>query len=332
MGRETYIDSMRGLAMLLVVIFHVTYECFHSENIIIRVVNIQLQLPFFFFISGFFASKLNRNGVLQGIIQQVKRLLIPSLLMLALYCWVMNLDYLHSLNLRLKEGYWFTIVLFEFGVIYILTDAVCNRMTILARLKPYIHLLVGCAIVYLSSFSEKWNATYPIINTFSIGEFYHYIFFVLGSVLYSRREEFYKFLDNTPWSMAAILIIYLFLDVARYKYGFASLRLLAMMTVSLLISTGLVIIWRIFKNNKFVGGNLLAFIGQRSIDVYFLHYFLLPRDMSFVGEFFARHHIPFVEYCIAVLLALLLVAASLLMGQILRLSPFMGQWLLGQKR
>ena len=254
MERETYIDSMRGLAMLLVVVFHVTYGCFHSENIITRVVNIQLQLPLFFFISGFFASKLNRNGVLQGIIQQVKRLLMPSLLMLALYCWVMNLDYLQSLNLRLKEGYWFTIVLFEFGVIYILTDAVCNRMATLARLKPYVHLLVGCAIVYLSSFSEKWNAAYPIINTFSIGEFNHYIFFVLGSVLYSRREELHKYLDNTPWSMAAILIIYLFLDVARYKYGFASLRLLAMMSVSLLISTGLVIIWRIFKNHKFGGG------------------------------------------------------------------------------
>lgn len=53
--------------------------------------------------------------------------------------------------------------------------------------------------------------------------------------------------------------------------------------------------------------------------------------MAFVGDFFAGLDIPFVEYCLAVVVALLLTVASLGLGQILRLSPLVARWLLGVK-
>ena len=250
MKRENYIYAMRGLAMLLVVVYHVTYGYFHSENLIVRLVNIQLQIPLFFFISGFFAGKMTRGGVLHGWWDKVKRLLLPSLLMLAFYCWVKDLSYVDSLNARLKSGYWFTLVLFVFVTIFLVTDKVSGLLRIPERVKPLVHLLVGCAWVYLASFSEKYNAAYPIIDTFSIGEYNHYVFYALGYFFFIHMARIESFIDRHKWSMAAVVIAYFVLDVCRYKYGFESLRLLAMMTVTLLISLGLVIIWKLFKSHE----------------------------------------------------------------------------------
>lgn len=75
----------------------------------------------------------------------------------------------------------------------------------------------------------------------------------------------------------------------------------------------------------------MSLVGRRSIDVYFLHYFLLPRDTPYITQFVISLNSPFLEYCLAVAIALLLVAASLLMGQVLRLSPFVARWFLGNK-
>ena len=336
MKRENYIDAMRGLAMVMVIVYHVTEDYFHSDNLIVRLVNIQLQLPLFFFISGFFAGKMTRTGFLHGWMDKVKRLLIPSLLMLALYCWVKDLSLVDSLNARMKSGYWFTLVLFAFVTIFLVTDKVSGLLRVPARFKPLVHLLVGCAWVYLASFSEKFNATYPIINTFSIGEYNHYVFYVLGYLFFLYMDRVESFVDRHKWTMAAVIIAYFVLDVCRYKYGFESLRLLAMMTVTLLIALGLLIIWKLFKAHEdlFTGttwGGRLCLVGRRSIDIYFIHYLLLPRQTPFINEFVISLNSPFLEYCLAVVLALLLVVASLLMGQILRLSPFVARWFLGGK-
>ncbi len=255
MKRESYIDAMRGLAMIMVIVFHVTDDFFHSDNLLVRLVNIQLQLPLFFFISGFFAGKMTRRGFLHGWADKAKRLLIPSLLMLAFYCWVKDLSFADSMNARMKSGYWFTLVLFAFVSIFLVTDKVIGLLRIPERFKPLAHLLVGCAWVYLASFSERYNGAYPIIDTFSVGEYNHYAFYVLGYLFFLYKDRIGTFIDRHPWTMAAVVIAYFVLDVCRYKYGFDSLGLLAMMTVTLLISLGLVLIWRLFKSHwdKFAG-------------------------------------------------------------------------------
>ena len=61
MKRIEYIDAMRGMAMFMVIVYHISFGCFHSENIITKIVNVQLELPLFFFISGFFANKIRKT-------------------------------------------------------------------------------------------------------------------------------------------------------------------------------------------------------------------------------------------------------------------------------
>lgn len=331
--RIEYIDAMRGLAMFMVVVYHITFGCFHSDNIITKIVNVQLELPLFFFISGFFANKMSRNGFRKAIVDKFSYLVVPALIMMAIYCWVMDFDFFEGLQKRLKEGYWFTLVLFEFIVIFLCFEWIGEKLNMSPLLKKYLHLFVGIILIYVASFSEKHNAQYPIINTFTIGEFGHYIYFVLGMIFFSMYGLVYNLLKN-KWILGGVISAYIIADILRYKYGFACLRLGAMVSVSVLILLGLLIIWGTFLHYEGLSkgtlcGRFLHLLGRRSLDVYFIHYFILPFNMPFVGKFFEIYHNPFIEYSLAVGIAILVTLASLGIGCIVRLSPILARWLLG---
>ena len=78
-------------------------------------------------------------------------------------------------------------------------------------------------------------------------------------------------------------------------------------------------------------GQVLQYVGRYTLDVYFIHYFLLPRQLTFVGDFFKAHPAPIVECCVTLLLTAAIVAVSLLVGKLVRLSPVTAHWLLGAK-
>lgn len=136
--------------------------------------------------------------------------------------------------------------------------------------------------------------------------------------------------------MGSGVLLYIIANIIKYKYGFAALRLAAMLSVTLVILLGLFIIWKIFislniSENKNTWTRFFSLVGQRSLDVYFLHYFILPVNMKFVGDFFAQYNIPFIEYLIAAIIALFITLTSLGLGAIIRLSPVSAHWLLGAK-
>lgn len=332
--RTKYIDGMRGVAMFMVVIYHVSYSCFHSDNIITNVINVRYELPLFFFISGFFAERMEIKGTWVCILDKFKRLIIPTIIMMSLFCWTMNFDLIEGIQKKLKEGYWFTFVLFEFIVIYNMTN-IFSKIFGLYKAKKWIHLLVGIIFLYVSSFSEKYNSQYNIINLFSIGEFWHYIFFITGSLLFSKKEIFNKIVDS-KYILGICIFICLIANIFTYKYGFVMFRQFAMIIVSCLIIVGLIIIWGLFIRYKELSngnaiGNFFSLMGKRTLDIYFIHYFILPWNLKTVGVFFSNINVPLIEYSLAVFIAFLVTFASLGIGYVIRLSPFAARWLLGEK-
>ena len=136
--------------------------------------------------------------------------------------------------------------------------------------------------------------------------------------------------------VSGVICLFIILLVYSSKHGYGIFGSFAMLTKCVQILCGLFVVWGLFVKHlslsrDTVCGRFLELVGRRSLDVYFLHYFLLPVNMTFVGDFFAGFDIPFVEYCLAVVVALLLTVASLGLGQILRLSPLVARWLLGVK-
>ena len=83
--------------------------------------------------------------------------------------------------------------------------------------------------------------------------------------------------------------------------------------------------------NDKVLGRSLQYIGRRTLDVYLIHYFLLPFREGGVVHFFTDHPMPIIEAFCSLMVALLIIAFSLLISSILRLSPILAHYLFGVK-
>lgn len=75
----------------------------------------------------------------------------------------------------------------------------------------------------------------------------------------------------------------------------------------------------------------LQYVGTRTLDIYLLHYFFLPRFLiSYAGRLQAFDN-QVVEFIVILAIALIVLAITLLASYIIRLSPFLGHYLFGVK-
>lgn len=131
-----------------------------------------------------------------------------------------------------------------------------------------------------------------------------------------------------------VILFCLLSNIAFYKYGISYLKYFAVL-ISLIVNTSsLILIWICFErlpqlSTSTKTGRFLCFVGRRSIDVYFLHYFFLPFNLGLIGELCIELNSSLLSYLMATVLSLIITVLSLGLGQILRLSPFTAKYLLG---
>lgn len=77
-------------------------------------------------------------------------------------------------------------------------------------------------------------------------------------------------------------------------------------------------------------GRILQYIGRRTLDIYLLHYFLLP-DLSNIGEYFGSSS-TVVGLFFGIAIALMVIAVCLVISNTIRLSPILGHYLFGAKK
>lgn len=112
--RIEYIDAMRGLAMLMVVVAHICIGSFGNHPIFDTYINQAMQLPLFFLISGFFAPGMLKKPMTKIVMDKFVYLVVPALVMLGLWCLLSDRNFISALYASMKYGYWFTLVLFIF--------------------------------------------------------------------------------------------------------------------------------------------------------------------------------------------------------------------------
>jgi len=126
--RIEYIDALRGFAIFLVVIHHIYVHCTHvyatySYNHYIE----QVQMPLFFFVSGFVFLKVREWNILeirQFFSKKITPLIVSPLLFMIVFLKISDGNVLSALFDEAKGGYWFTFSLFEYFVIYVITTKI----------------------------------------------------------------------------------------------------------------------------------------------------------------------------------------------------------------
>jgi len=339
--RIGYIDALRGLAMILVVYFHIAAYCFGSYELGYNDIIERFRMPTFFFISGWLFYKVGRTWDRKTITYMIQKKflvqIIPTVVFLFLYLIMFNLLDISSFGSD-KKGYWFTFVLFEYFVIYILAEALINRQdTTIGEMRVFIFfLLFSITAFYYAKYYTRYAAELgiwkEILGFLSFVKIRHIIFFWFGTFVRRHFNHFIHLTDNR-YVMATLIILFAAIIVCPILLSTSGIEYFAYLVSGI---SGTVICFTFFRihqeyfSQKTWYGRSLQLIGRRTLDIYLIHYFVLPYNLIQLDIWLPYHHNTlFVP--MALILAIWVVIISLLISNILRISPLLAKYLFGAK-
>lgn len=332
--RIEYIDALRGFTIFLVVLNHVALTCLNVDLSLpsFHKFFFQVRMPMFFLISGFVLYKndvvWNTTQIVYFFKKKIPVQLISPLIFFMVYMFVTKIDFIDGIFNDAKYGYWFTFVLFIYFVINALV-----RYCFRGRLADYVLLFIGVCLLPANwpPLLDYLPVPKDIICFFSFPHWHFFFYFVLGNLLKKYYNQVQVLLDGR-WLLPLCIFFYFIVN------GFKSAIPVNKLVLGTLLSiSGLVILFSFFYKNQRVFskvtrlGKVMQYVGRRTLDIYLIHYFLLPVNLTFVTVF-KDHPMPILEFVASSIIAIIIIAACLLVSNIIRLSPFLAHWLFGAKR
>jgi len=277
--RLLYIDVLRGIAILTVVYSHILLFCVgYSETSSMTDLLRKYFLNAFFFLSGFMVYKApmqNPTPILHELWKKVKLLLIPTLISGGLCCIYVHGNFLSYLADGAKGGYWFTIVLFIMMVIYAIEKS-CIKWIKNEYAQSIVLLLVAigaycCKNMMLAIAWTNYLCLYSVS--------YYFLMFTIGVLCKKHVDLFHHFL-GISWVKTCIFLI----AMVGSLVGYVPLLITCMAVVLLVYFLVRDICTSDLNDNNLKVNDAsykqwiyrtLQVIGQNTIEIYFLHYFLL---------------------------------------------------------
>ena len=343
--RIGYIDAMRGFTMILVVYSHICSMCFGNAWMGWNDVFFLFRLPCFFFISGWLFEHVGRQWDTITIKQTIRHKFMVQIVPTVIFLLILAPPPLFFSRLgATKGGYWFTFLLFIFFVLYIFLSWLTKKMS--ARNQEVMMLFIAILILvasclyeanYLRHFSQMgWGTSLMGFLSFRFWRFY--LFFYLGTLVKCHFVVFIQW-TNKLWLMALIVIG--FVAVAIRPHSDDAITQYLIFSIGGIFGTTMVFaLFRHLYTSPLLSpyssvfrhpSSILKFVGTRTLDIYLLHYFFLPRFLQLYADQLQAYDNKLIEFLVAMSLALVVVAICLLVSYIIRLSPFLGHYLFGVK-
>ena len=347
--RLSWLDALRGFTMILVVAYHVAQVSFHETEKTSAALPflVLMRMPLFFFVSGFLAYKASFTWTIPNALKltwkKLKVQVIPALVFMGLFVvFKMKGDiadnFMRLLASPTKGGYWFTWVLLQMFIIYY----VCCYVGKSLSLRKGVLLFAGWAA---SVFAYE-TLYLPKVFTYHEDTFFAYSslvqtirymqFFLLGNIVRRYWHQAERLFD-TSWffplvvTLAVVCCADIFQLHTLKKVWVNLPRTTAMYALLLIVVMFFRHYQAWFEEGKRTG-RFLSFIGTRTLDIYLLHFLLLPK-MPQVGAWLNANQPNFLlSIVLSVSVALVVIAFCLLASQLLRVSPFLQLYLFGKRQ
>ena len=337
--RIEYIDALRGFTMILVVVQHVASFYFDVtvESVSVHHYLQQIRMPLFFFISGFVFFKNDEYWNIGNATRFIKKKFIvqiisPTLFML-LYVIYRDAAIEDALFSRYKYSYWFTYTLFQYFIFYLIAQQVIGIFKMKSPASDGIQLLFTLFVCLLSTDAVynrlPWNSN--VNELLGTATWRHFIFFIAG--VFARRyfRTVEKILDKTA-IVPLCIVVYIVMNMFDNRSDTLT-RILFYVTVGM---CGVITVFATFRRyrktvsgrNRF--GQIMQFIGRRTLDIYLIHgFFMITPILGFIPDVSGINSIA--EFFLSFIISLIIVAASLGVSSIIRLSPTAARFLFGAK-
>ena len=214
--RIEYFDLLKGIAIFMVVMGHALTMCVRGLDaaFLFKLIG-QVHMPVFFFISGYLTYKANadKQFITPGLKKRFIQLIIPFLVITPLWVWYFPHSGLQSplsdnlpdlLRAYWKDGYWFTLCLFELCLIYIPISAILQRLKaifpqIVVLLAAY-GILIALSITFAD---EEVNVDY--VGFGLLARFFPV--FMMGVMANHMKEAFNRLVHN-QWALAIAMVVF----------------------------------------------------------------------------------------------------------------------------
>lgn len=334
--RIQYIDALRGVLIFLVVFWHVEYYGAQVTSTILVDCLKPFRMPMFFFVSGYMASRSEKlfdaNHTAMSIAKKAMSLLLPTLIFWALYVVIVIGD-TNVLSIQhWPAGYWFTLALFE--VLWIYYNVLCVSHYTHKRVVD----VVLAAIAVWTTFCLLINWTMPqMINEKLIaGVQRHLPFFILGTFCRRYQKTFLKVVNHEVLKgVATVALLGLLVFYIQHDFGkdFSTLKTAVGLVISL-CSIAVVFSW--FHNHGALfesrtrAVRCLCFIGTRTLDIYVLHYFFIPK-LPFLTHYLRQGANTAVELVAVGAVSVVVILMCLAVSSVVRNSKVLGHYLFRAK-
>lgn len=337
--RIDYIDALKGFLILSVVMCHVTVFCIgiQDEHSSFLPILFEFRNPPFFFISGMFAYKIDAVWNESYCYNVIKRKFIsiawPIILFLAALLYVHpsynGHSFLHG-NLKDLWFHWFTLSLFVFFVFYSIIELLLGSLKN-QNFKSIFLISCGTIFYLLFSIQSIYNDL-PLTDNIKLilGMDYwgFFFFFILGVLARKHYNRFVKLINNNLFIAICIFVFFIFnlFSQPLQNNHFNLFRIITYIT-------GIILVFTFFRTYPPKGllNRIMTFIGKRTLDIYLIHYFFLPLALYDNTSVFRDTPMPIIEFAITFSISLAIIAMSLLVSYIIRLSPISAYIILGSK-
>lgn len=329
--RIEYIDAMRGFTMILVVYSHICNYCLGDKWMGWNDVFFLFRLPCFFFISGWLFEDIGRQWNSVTIQRTIKHKFMVQIVPTMIFLLLLAPPPLFFSRLgATKGGYWFTFALFEFFLLCIFSERYLKKWGGIFAI--IISAAAFCYDIYFNRYFKDMGLLTDVLGFICFMTWRYYLFFYVGTWVKRHFDSFITW-TSKPWVIITIIIG--FIVIAMMHHTDIAIREYLLFAIGGILGLTMIFTFfcsfaNFFTKDKWLGRSL-QYVGTRTLDIYLLHYFVLPRFLIIHSESLRAYDSKLLEFITALSIALVVVSICLLVSYIVRLSPFMGHYLFGVK-
>lgn len=328
--RLTYIDQLKGFAMFLVVMGHISLFNLRlgDESVLFRFCY-SIELPLFSFLSGLMFKMVEERGMVwHKFGRQCKRLLVPFLVLGLPYAFAVGTGGVKFFLLNSKGGYWYLYFLAQCYLLTYLFELTLGRIAKRRRFLMEAGWTACLTLLFLvlDHFDVVMNHVAPLsaprVNPVAAmlrdlvgfpNLFYYYGFFMMGYVVrkYNLFERIFE--DDRIGKLACVAYLVFFV---------LSYRLPILSKLHLVAIPGCVGFVYVFYKMRHANSRVqdgLALWGRHSLQIYVFHYYMVGWcAMPAVGEYFLHNRADFLQVLLELALASVMCQLCVYIHRLLR--------------
>lgn len=336
--RVKYIDSLKGIAILLMVMGHVIAWQFSDwqvalndeprNTMLVWRLIYSFHMPLLMFCSGLVALHVKEytwNVIGQTLWKRVCTLLLPFFVTGSIRYFTQGGYFL---------DYWYLWMLFQFIIVVMVIDGMCSLIPKIGRLISSCFIVVSALIVHV--FYSRFLA-YQELPFINIGQWSLYPYFCMGMIC-ARYDLCAKWFSKN-WVYTLALLVFGFLTYWITICGNYFPK--QSQTGCLLPISAIIFLVYLFKNGLSETSRPVQWLqdlGRHSLEIYIIHFFFLFR-MHRIGEFVMQQaHILgggrtifFVQVTSSFIASVVIIVLCYIVMNMINKSKVLSQIFLGRK-